>query len=61
MVSDFDQFAFYITDSDLGSVEKHLTKVSSDKLKFLTNPLGQNLLFIAIAVDKVKILDYLLK
>uniref|UniRef100_A0A914QUL1 Uncharacterized protein n=1 Tax=Panagrolaimus davidi TaxID=227884 RepID=A0A914QUL1_9BILA len=60
MVNEFDRLAVFVCDSDGGSAEKHLSKLKDSELVGLKNVLGQNLLFIAVGADKVKIIEYLL-
>ena len=58
---DFDRLSAFVVDSDAGFLEKQLNQVKSGDLQLLKNNFGQNLLFCAVAADRVKVAELLIK
>ena len=59
--NEFDLLAPLISDGDVSLAEKQISKLKDSDLTNLKNVLWQNLLFVAVIADKIKMVELLIR
>lgn len=57
----FDYLASFVVDNESNLLEKNISNVSKEELRNFKNVFGQTLIFCAVAADKLKIAEFLVK